>query len=100
MEKLTEFPALEDRKVYLEHALYEATRQNDDTAFDGKHNLGGEQWLARIRAELKELRYALWVLGSQGNNKIDATSRKLALVIIVAALVTLAQIAMLTLAGH
>ena len=98
MNKRTEFPALDARRSYLEHAAYEARRQADDAAFEGKFNVGTQQWLASIRAELDELIYVLKIVGSHGS-RIEVTGHTLVAVSIVFAAVMLA-VFYITFVGH
>lgn len=95
MEKLTEFPALEDRRAYLEHALYTATQQANDAAAANKTELGVQQWLAGIRAELRELRYALTMLYRQGDTRIELSGRIVVFGVILLTAIILLQIAVL-----
>ena len=99
MEKLTEFPALEDRRAYLEHALYTATQQANDAASAGKSESGTQQWLANVRTELRELRYALAVLSRQGNGRIELSGRIVVLSIILLTVIVFLQVAVLIWAG-
>lgn len=59
VEIRTEFPALEDRKSYLEHAAYEATRQSNDAVFAGKPDNAVQQHLFLLQQELEDINYVL-----------------------------------------
>jgi len=101
VEKLTEFPALEQRRGYLEQAAYAAQQQiNTDTTNAGRPDAGVLTWLASIQAELRELRYALAVLGRQGNSRIEISGRTALLIAFVLAAVLLIQITVLMYLGH
>ena len=94
MEKITDFPALEDRKAYLEHALYTAMQQTNDATQVGKAEIGTEEWLKRIRQELRELRYVLAML-TERNSRIDISWKTVVVVGAIVGLVIAIQIAVL-----
>ena len=95
MERLTEFPALENRRAYLEHALYTATQQAEALAYEGKADTGVQQWIAGNAAELRELRYALAMLYRQGDSRIELPGGVAVLGMMVLAIVIALQLMIL-----
>lgn len=70
MDKLKEFPALEERLAYLDQALYAAIQQANDAARDGINDTAIQQRLVSIRAERRELVYVLAFLGRHSEGVI------------------------------
>lgn len=79
----TEFPALEARKGYLEHAYYEAKRQADTQAYEGKPDSATQQWLISIRAELDELTYLLKLVYAQLDERKQISHHALIVVAVI-----------------
>jgi hypothetical protein len=59
VEIRTEFPSLEERQAYLEHAAYVAATQNNDAISAGKPDGNVQAWQASIRRELDDINYVL-----------------------------------------
>jgi len=72
VEKRTEFPWLDTRISYLEHTLYEITRQANDQAYSGKLDSAVQKWLSDTRDELGEFQYIKRVLSPQ-SGRIEIT---------------------------
>lgn len=98
MEKLTEFPKLQERLAYLERAMYVALQQADADVFEGKVDLGNQHWQTNLRAEIRELRYVLAVL--EQRDRIEIGRGTALLFGLVWSLVLVAQVALLVWAGN